>query len=62
MKAIPGTNIPLCLCCEDEPAARADSALGPVCAVCIPHLAAATVALADAGLLRPKSHSKSQSK
>jgi hypothetical protein len=61
MTTIPGTGVPLCLCCEDEPAARGkdgapivDDALGPVCVDCIPALANATVALAEAGLLHPR--------
>lgn len=68
MKTIPGTNYPLCMCCEEEPAAMKkgkpvrDDALGPVCAECIPHLASATAALAEAGLLHPQPATQTPSK
>lgn len=50
---IPGTSIPLCRCCEDEPAALRDDALGLVCTACVADLAVATVALAVAHLYEP---------
>lgn len=62
VELIPGTSIPLCLCCEDEPAAFRDTALGPVCAECIPHLTHATAALARVGLLHPKTQLKRKAK
>lgn len=47
---IPGTEIDLCLVCEDEAATHRDDDLGPICVDCIHHAARATVALADAHL------------
>lgn len=52
MLTIPGTSIPLCTVCEDEPAEFTkadlplrDEHLGPICADCAKALADAVVAL-----------------
>lgn len=37
MKTIPGTTIPLCLICEDDPATTKVSGIGPVCPDCKHH-------------------------
>lgn len=53
MKTIPGTQIPLCLCCEDSEATHRDSDLGRVCAECAGLLGKARAVLANAGIVRP---------
>jgi hypothetical protein len=62
LATIPGTGIPLCQCCEDEPARLHDESLGPVCTDCVRDLAVATVALAIAGLYAPETHKHSTKK
>ena len=56
---IPGTEIPLCLCCEDDAATTTDPDIGVVCNDCAYHAAQAGVALIKSGLHRQTEIKKS---